>query len=53
MAILLFAVFAVTLLLGIPIAFSIMISAVAVLVAGDISLGMVAQRMFYSVNSFP
>ena len=53
MAILLFAVFAVTLLLGIPIAFSIMLSAVAVLVAGDISLGMVAQRMFYSVNSFP
>ena len=53
MAILLFAVFAVTLLLGIPIAFSIILSAVAVLVAGDISLGMVAQRMFYSVNSFP
>jgi len=53
MAILLFAVFAVTLLLGIPVAFSIMLSAVAVLVAGDISLGMVAQRMFYSVNSFP
>ena len=53
MAILLFAVFAVTLLLGIPIAFSIMLSAVVVLVAGDISLGMVAQRMFYSVNSFP
>ena len=53
MAVLLFAVFAVTLLLGIPVAFSIMLSAVAVLVAGDVSLGMVAQRMFASVNSFP
>ena len=53
MAVLLFVVFAVTLLLGIPVAFSIMLSAVAVLVAGDISLGMVAQRMFASVNSFP
>lgn len=53
MTILLFAVFAVTLLLGIPVAFSIMLSAVAVLVAGDISLGMIAQRMFASVNSFP
>lgn len=53
MAILLFAIFAVTLLIGIPVAFSIMLSAIAVLLAGDISLGMVAQRMFYSVNSFP
>lgn len=53
MTALLFAVFAVTLLLGVPVAFSIMLSAMAVLVAGDISLGMVAQRMFYSVNSFP
>ena len=53
MAVILFAVFAVTLLLGIPVAFSIMLSAVAVLVAGDVSLGMVAQRMFASVNSFP
>ncbi len=53
MAVLLFAVFAVTLLLGIPVAFSIMLSAVAVLVVGDVSLGMVAQRMFASVNSFP
>ena len=53
MAVLLFAVFAVTLLLGIPVAFSIMLSAVVVLVAGDVSLGMVAQRMFASVNSFP
>lgn len=53
MTALLFVVFAVTLLLGIPVAFSIMLSAMAVLLAGDISLGMVAQRMFYSVNSFP
>ncbi len=53
MAILLFSVFAVTLLLGIPVAFSIMLAAVAVLAAGDISLGIVAQRMFASVNSFP
>lgn len=53
MTALLFIVFAVTLLLGIPIAFSIMLSAVAVLVAGDISVGMVAQRMFASLNSFP
>lgn len=53
MTALLFIVFAVTLLLGIPVAFSIMLSAVAVLIAGDISLGMVAQRMFASLNSFP
>ena len=53
MTALLFVVFAATLLLGIPVAFSIMLSAVAVLAAGDISLGMIAQRMFYSVNSFP
>ena len=53
MTVLLFGVFIATLLIGVPVAFSIMLAAMAVLVSGDISLGMVTQRMFASTNSFP
>lgn len=53
MTALLFCVFLVTLLIGVPVAFSIMLSAMAVMLAGDVGLGMVAQRMFASTNSFP
>lgn len=53
MAVLLFGVFLVTLLIGVPVAFSIMLAAMAVMLSGDVGLGMVAQRMFASTNSFP
>lgn len=53
MTILLFAVFIITLLLGVPVAFSIMLSAMSVMLAGDVGLGMMAQRMFAGTNSFP
>ena len=53
MTLLLFAVFAGTLLLGVPVAFSIMLSAISVMVAGDVGLGMLTQRMFAATNSFP
>lgn len=53
MSVLLFGVFLVTLLLGVPVAFSIMMAAMAVMLSGDVGLGMVAQRMFASTNSFP
>ena len=53
MAALLFGVFLVALLVGIPVAFAIMLAAMAVMTAGDVGLGMIAQRMFASTNSFP
>lgn len=53
MTALLFGVFLVALLVGIPVAFSIMLAAMAVMTAGDVGLGMIAQRMFASTNSFP
>ena len=53
MTVLLFAVFIIALLLGVPVAFSIMLSAMSVMLAGDVGLGMLAQRMFASTNSFP
>ncbi|MFR6289966.1 MAG: TRAP transporter large permease [Peptococcaceae bacterium] len=53
MAALLFGVFLVALLIGIPVAFAIMLAAMAVMTAGDVGLGMIAQRMFASTNSFP
>ena len=53
MTVLLFAVFIIALLLGVPVAFSIMLSAMSVMLAGDVGLGMMAQRMFASTNSFP
>ena len=53
MAALLFGVFLVALLVGIPVAFAILLAAMAVMTAGDVGLGMIAQRMFASTNSFP
>lgn len=53
MTALLFIVFVATLLLGVPVAFSIMLSAMSVMLAGDVGLGMMTQRMFASTNSFP
>lgn len=50
---LLFGVFILLLLLGVPIAFAVALAGVAVLVSGDVSLMMIAQKMFASTNSFP
>ncbi len=52
MAALLFLVFMGLLLLGIPIAFSIAIAGIAVLLKGDVNLLIVVQRMFASTDSF-
>ena len=52
MAVLLFGTFILMLLLGVPVAFSIVISSVAVLVKGDVPLLMIVQRMFASTDSF-
>ncbi len=52
MAVLLFATFIVMLALGVPVAFSIVIASVVVLVKGDVQLLMVVQRMFTSADSF-
>lgn len=53
MSALLFGVFALALLIGVPIAFAISLSAMSVLVAGDVDLLVVVQRMFASTDSFP
>ena len=50
---LLFGVFILALALGVPIAFSILLSSIAVLYAGNIPLMVIPQRMFASVDSFP
>lgn len=50
---LLFGVFFLLLLIGVPIAFAVAIAGVAVLINGDVSLMMIVQRMFASTNSFP
>jgi C4-dicarboxylate transporter DctM subunit len=49
----LFISFAVLLLFGVPIAFSVALAATAVLFAGDISFTLIAQRMFAATDSFP
>ncbi len=53
MAGLLFLVFAVCLIIGVPIAFSVAIAGIAVLLKGDVNLLIVVQRMFASTDSFP
>lgn len=53
MTALLFSVFLIGLLLGVPIAFAIALSAVTVLVNGDVNLLIVVQRMFAATDSFP
>ncbi len=52
MAALLFITFIVLLLLGVPVAFSIALASVAVLVRGDVQLLMIVQRMFTAMDSF-
>lgn len=50
---LLFSVFAIGLLLGIPIAFAIAIAAIVVLINGNVNLLIVVQRLFAATDSFP
>ncbi|MCD8224349.1 MAG: TRAP transporter large permease [Clostridiales bacterium] len=52
MAALLFISFILLLLLGVPVAFSIAISALLVLMKGDVQLLMIVQRMFTAADSF-
>ena len=52
MAALLFITFIALLALGVPVAFSIALSSVAVLVKGDVQLLMIVQRMFAATDSF-
>ncbi|MCQ1531821.1 TRAP transporter large permease [Lutispora saccharofermentans] len=53
MTALLFSVFLIGLLIGIPIAFAIAIAAIAVLIKGDVRLLIVVQRLFAATDSFP
>ena len=53
MTTLLFSVFAIGLLIGIPIAFAIAIAAIIVLIKGDVNLLVVVQRLFAATDSFP
>ena len=50
---LLFFVFTVGLLIGIPIAFAIAIAAITVLIKGNVNLLIVVQRLFAATDSFP
>lgn len=52
MTTLLITVFLVTLIIGVPVAFSIALSAIAVMAAGDVNMGMMIQRMFTSTDTF-
>ena len=52
MAALLFIAFIVLLILGVPVAFSIALSSVAVMTKGDVPLLMIVQRMFTATDSF-
>ncbi len=47
------AVFAITLVLGFPVAFCLGMTSVAVLLATDVPLNLVAQRIFTGMDSFP
>lgn len=53
MSALLFSVFIIGLLIGIPIAFAIAVAAVTVLINGDVNLLIVVQRLFAATDSFP
>jgi len=50
---LLFSVFIIGLLIGIPIAFAIAIAAITVLINGNVNLLIVIQRLFAATDSFP
>lgn len=49
---LLFIVFLVCLVIGVPIAFSVAIAGISVLIKGDVDLLIIVQRMFASTDSF-
>lgn len=51
MTVLLIAVFLITLFLGVPVAFSIALAAIAVMSAGNVNMVMLVQRMFTSTDS--
>lgn len=53
MSTLLFSVFIIGLLIGIPIAFAIAIAAITVLINGNVNLLIVIQRLFAATDSFP
>lgn len=53
MTAILFLTFLVLLVLGVPVAFAIAVAGAAVLLAGDVNLLIVVQRMFASTDSFP
>lgn len=53
MILLMVLVFTVTLLMGFPIAFCLGISSLAVLMASDVPLNLMAQRIFTGMDSFP
>lgn len=53
MTALLFVVFLLLLVIGVPIAFAVALAAISVLVAGDVNLLIVVQRMFAATDSFP
>ncbi len=50
---LLFGSFLVLLAIGVPIAFAVALAGITVLLAGDVNLLVVVQRMFASTDSFP
>ena len=52
MAALLFIGFIVLLVLGVPVAFSIALSSVAVMAKGDVPLLVMVQRLFTATDSF-
>lgn len=52
MILLLFTVFIVCLLLGVPVAFSLGLSSLAYILAADIPLNIIPQRMFSGIDSF-
>jgi len=53
MTALLFGSFLILLAIGVPIAFAVALAGIAVLLAGDVNLLVVVQRMFASTDSFP
>ncbi|RPJ72433.1 MAG: TRAP transporter large permease, partial [Desulfobacteraceae bacterium] len=53
MILLMVATFLVTLALGVPVAFCLGITALVSLVAADVPLSLMAQRMFTGIDSFP
>jgi C4-dicarboxylate transporter DctM subunit len=53
MLIILFLVFIVLVIFNVPIAFAMLVASIVSLIVGDMSLSMVATRLFVQVDSFP